>query len=350
MQNSDPLDSAELSQASARRIASRLDQEILGEQRVLTASELAESAGVDERFVRDYWQSLGLPIAGENRVAFTNADADAVREIAEAAREQGWDEATVRTLVRSVGHTMDRIALWQLEALVDNVARMEGLTDVAARFKVMHNLPDLLPVLESQLTHAWRRQLAVWAGRYVIEFAGQDSSTNLDSELPLPRAVGFIDIVQFTQRTTQLGSHDLAVFVQNFEAKARDLVTDHGGRVVKTIGDAVMFIADEARQGAEIALALAERWREPHLEVDGKPVAVRISLVWGRVLSRFGDVFGPSVNLAARLVALAEPGDVLIDPETRDVLAGNPDYLLTAGQPQSVQGVGIVTPWSLARS
>lgn len=333
----------------AQTAATRAEERILGEDRDLTTSELARRAGVDEAFARKYWRALGLPISGRERPLFTNADAAAVREIAETARERDWDDPTISTLVRSVGHTMDRLALWQLEALFDDMARGAGLSDSEARLKVIENLPQLLPMLETQLVHAWRRQLAAWAGRYVIEFAGQDSSSNPDEELPLPRAVGFIDIVQFTQRTTQLGTHELAVFVQNFEAQARDLITAHGGRVVKTIGDAVLFIADEARQGADIALALADQWREPHIAVDGKPVAVRISLVWGRVLSRFGDVFGASVNLAARLVALSEPGQVLIDPETQSALADEPDFVIKPCTPQALAGVGTVTPWELAR-
>jgi len=68
------------------------------------------------------------------------------------------------------------------------------------------------------------------------------------------------------------------------------------------------------------------------------------------VLSRFGDVFGPSVNLAARLTAEADPGTVLLDPATAALLAGDADFALTEKPPREVQGLGQIAPVRLQRA
>ncbi len=328
-----------------------LDQALLGQPRLLTAAALAERAEVSQEFLYDYWRALGLPIAEDHKPAFTQADADAVAEIAEVAARQGYSDETVTTLVRSVGHTTDRLALWQVESLVEHAISTRGLTDAEARREVLDQLPTLLPLLESQLLHAWRRQMAALAGRYAVEFASLDEPSGPVGELPLPRAVGFADIVAFTRRTADLGPKDLASFVQDFESKARDLITAQGGRVVKTIGDAVLFIADDVATGAQVALGLAEQGAAGGPVPVGHAVPpVRVSLVWGRVLSRFGDVFGPTVNLASRLCEDSAPGQVLVDRATALALAADERFVFTQRRPRELQGFGQVAPMELTRA
>jgi adenylate cyclase len=80
-----------------------------------------------------------------------------------------------------------------------------------------------------------------------------------------------------------------------------------GGRVVKLIGDAVLFTAPDAESACRIALEMAEACeRHPLLPM------VHIGLAEGDVMRRGGDVYGPVVNLAARLVEHATPGQVLM--------------------------------------
>ncbi|KGM08309.1 guanylate cyclase, partial [Cellulomonas bogoriensis 69B4 = DSM 16987] len=160
-------------------------------------------------------------------------------------------------------------------------------------------------------------------------------------ELPLARAVGFADIEAFTRRTAELGSHELADFVQRFETRARDVVTGAGGRVVKTIGDAVLFVGDDVRTGVAVALGLAQTFHD-----TASPV--RVGVVWGRVLSRFGDVFGPPVNLAARLTAEASPGEVLLDEATAAHLRPDPTVVLEQLAVREVAGLGAVRPVRVA--
>jgi adenylate cyclase len=335
--------------AQAASVEADLDAALLGGPRTLTVEGLAERAGLTEKQVRSYWQALGLPITERQEQMFTEDDAAALEEIYTVAEEEKFDARALTTLIRSMGHTTERLVLWQVEALVEHMTQRFDLDDTSARLLVLDRLPDLAPVLETQLLHAWRRQLAAVAARFTVEFSDARAGDRPDARaLPLPRAVGFADIVSFTKRTAGLGSSELAEFVQLFETRARDIITAAGGRVVKTIGDAVLYIADDVATGAEVALGLAQEVERAGEGIDVPPV--RVSLVWGRVLSRFGDVFGPSVNLASRLTEIAEPATVLMDRETAALLSGDARFALTAEPEREVQGLGVVEPVRLQRA
>ena len=351
-----PIEAAERS--AVESTVEEIDAALLDGPRVYSAQELADRAGIGLEFVRGFWSTLGLPHADADDRIYTESDAEAVDRAAGLVREHGLDLRTVITLTRSLGHTSDRLALWQVEALVEDMATRYELDDPTARLLVLDRLTELAPVLEAQMLHSYRRQLAAIAGRYAAEFAEVGDPGPDRTALPLPRAVGFADMVSFTRRTAGLGSTDLSEFVQRFEAAARDVVTAAGGRVVKTIGDAVLFVADDARTGARVALGLAEALGR---EVDSEPLRlagladgargvtpVRVGLVWGRVLSRFGDVFGPTVNLAARLTDIAEPSTVLTDPVTAAALAADDGVVLENLDPVELHGLGTVQPVRLS--
>lgn len=354
---------AEAGRAAAEPVAgdstvARLDEVLLGGPRTLTAGDLALRAGVDEESVRTFWRTFGLAAAEPDERAYTERDAEAVRALVDLVRREGLQLSTVRTLVRGLGHTTDRLALWQVEALVEDAATRYRLDDASARLLVLDRLAAIAPVLEQELVLAFRRQLATIGGRFGAELGQARQVGTGPSDLPLARAVGFADMVQFTRRTAGLGSTDLSAFVQRFEAAARDVVAAAGGRVVKTIGDAVLFVADDVVTGAEVALGLASRFGDggggtvpEDLAQGARGVTpVRVGMVWGRVLSRFGDVFGASVNLAARLTDITDPSSVWVDTTTARLLADDPRYVLTALPPRDVEGLGTVEPVALARA
>ena len=122
-------------------------------------------------------------------------------------------------------------------------------------------------------------------------------------------AVGFADLVGFTSLTRELDDSRLGALVEGFESMASDVVASVGARLVKTIGDEVLFVADDAATAAEVALNCRAAAR-----ARGAP-DLRVGLASGTVLSRLGDVYGEPVNIAARLTSIARPGSVLVDRE-----------------------------------
>ncbi len=192
--------------------------------------------------------------------------------------------------------------------------------------------------MEQLLVYAWRRRLAAAVGRLGAGTAGAEASS---SEL----TVGFADLVSYTRLAQRLEPRELSVLVRRFEGLAADVVAAGGGRLVKTIGDEVLFTTDDPVAGAQFALSLSER-----LAVDPVVPDVRVGLAHGPVLRSLGDVYGPTVNLASRLTALAQPGTVVTDPATAAMLGADQELVLLPQRRRTVRGVGPLQPLLVARS
>ncbi|MDQ2707983.1 MAG: adenylate/guanylate cyclase domain-containing protein [Actinomycetota bacterium] len=115
-------------------------------------------------------------------------------------------------------------------------------------------------------------------------------------------------MVGFTRTTRRLIPVELTRLIDRFQSVATEVVGGQHGRVVKTVGDEVLFVTEQPVHGAEIALQLIERLAE----IDTLP-ELRVGLAVGQVVSRFGDVYGEVVNIAARLTTHAKPGRILVD-------------------------------------
>ena len=134
--------------------------------------------------------------------------------------------------------------------------------------------------------------------------------------------------------------------IELFEHTCRDVISANGARVVKTIGDAFLFIADDLVTGADTATEIVERLRGQR-----GMLPVRASMVWGGVVSRFGDVFGPTVNLASRLVDISASGSVVTDKRTAEILRQlklGRYTLVPAGSPD-LKGLGKIEAVELRR-
>ena len=158
------------------------------------------------------------------------------------------------------------------------------------------------------ILHVYRLQLrsAVW--RRLTSPDPRVAGTNT-------AAVGFVDLVGYTALTQLLDDDEQLELLQRFADLTHDAVTGAGGRIVKTIGDEIMFVSDTATTAAEIALDLTER-----TEGDKVLPQTRAGIAFGPLLSHEGDYYGPFVNLASRLTELAKPGSVLASAELASAL------------------------------
>lgn len=296
-----------------RGAVSALDRTLLRGPRRYTWAQL-EERGIAPEAIETFWRAMGFTRPSRHAAAFTQDDADAMARYVHLL-EAGIAPRVAENMMRGLSHHTNRLALWQTEALIEDARDREGLTDVDARARMLETLPRVLELLEKQAQYAWRRQLAFVTSRAGAEILEIEASANADEDLPLMRAVGFADLVSFTELSRDLDGRALVELVQHFEALTRDVVSQGGGRVVKTVGDQIMFVADTPEDGAQIALSLVES-----IAFEENLPPVRVGFVWGSMFSRYGDVYGPSVNLAARLQTIARPGKVIVDESTADVV------------------------------
>ena len=119
----------------------------------------------------------------------------------------------------------------------------------------------------------------------------------------------------------------------DFETLAGEVITAHDARLVKMIGDEVMYVVNDPAAAAEIALELRDA-------VAGHPVlaGLRGGLVFGEVVAQDGDYYGREVNLAARIVAAAEPGEVLTTAAMADALAAHDAIAVGARGERALRG------------
>ena len=289
-------------------VARALADFLLGEAPSLTRVEVAERAGVPLELAVTLWHQLGFPHHADDDVAFAERDVEALRLSAELVRIGILSPESQAALVRTWGRSYARLAEWQTTLLAGlasgdgNVtAGPDDLTALAG---------DVLPRVEALQSYVWRRHLAS-AAEHLLE----DASTLTTTESRL--SVCFVDIVGYTTQSRSLDGPALVQWVDGFEQDTTAIVVDHGGQVIKTIGDEVLFTVADPAAAVEVALALTARGTD---EDDPFP-AVRAGIAHGSVVRRLGDVFGSTVNAASRLTSAARPGSVLVDAGVHEALA-----------------------------
>jgi adenylate cyclase len=314
------------------QVVDLLEEHLLGSHPTLTGLQIAEEIGIDMELARQRWRSLGFTAVGDDVVAFTEADLEAMR-LTQRLHELGMiTEEDEAALIRTLGRSFARLAEWQLSMLgraVDPSSLDSG--ELAAV------VGEITPVIEQVQKYVWRRHVLSAASRLLL-------APPPDEEGSIEAGIGFADIVGYTRQTRSLKQEELARLVDVFEARALAIVTAHDGRIIKTIGDEILFAADRAEDAAHIALELVEE----HLRDEDFP-QLRAGVAWGPVLSRLGDVFGPTVNIAARLTSVARPGRVLTDKEMAEALHDNPSFKLRRMRRQAVKGYRRLEPWKLRR-
>jgi adenylate cyclase len=313
--------------AESEPLVAALEERILGGPRRYTRGEVLTRTGVAEDEGLRLWRSLGFPEVPDDLVFFTDRDVDA------AALLAGEEAATLptdvrETVIRAIAQSMSRLADWQVGMLARMVA--DRADDPETALGAAH---DLLPLLEQAQTYIWRRHVAAAVSRFVVGPLDDPTDTRA-------LAVGFADMVGFTRTTRRRSPAELSEMIAQFEAVTTDVIGGGGGRIVKTVGDEVLFVADTVAAAAEIAVALHER-------VDAEPVlpALRIGLAAGDVLQRFGDVYGETVNIAARLTTHARPDTTLVDREVREALRGDARYSVHKLRPLQVKGYRHLQPY-----
>lgn len=302
---------------------------LLGGPRTLRRREVARAVGISLLSARKLWRALGFPGVSDEDLAFTVADREALSRVVGLVRADLLDEETAIACARALGQNTDRLVSWQIEALMEHLAERSPSGVAEDPLTVIE---QLTPELEHLLIYSFRRQLAAAVGRL-------DES----AEAEIDMTVGFADLVSYTRLSRRLPRRELSRLVQRFEGLSSDVVTTGGGRVVKTVGDEVLFIAPEPVAGALIALSISQR-----LAVDDLVPDVRVGIVHGPVLRSLGDVYGTTVNLASRLTALAQPGTVVTEPQTAKALQDQPDMVLVAQRSRLVRGFGQVQPLLVA--
>ncbi len=264
-----------------------------GEDERITIEELAERAGLDVELCRRARMLLGLPDPGDEPVCRAQ-EVEAFQGFAEGMALYGPDP--VLQFVRVLGGALATVAEGSLSVfartLTDDGAPLEGDAYTIATFDALETfriVPMALQIIAK------------------LQFDQAIERLTGDPGQPIWYTIGFVDLAGSAKSTERLGTDVMSDALTRFEEWAVELTAAHRGRVVKYIGDEVMFIAPDMVGAAAVARGLLER-------VADDPVlgTARAGVAHGPMLSRDGDWYGATVNLAARLVEKAKNGTVLL--------------------------------------
>jgi adenylate cyclase len=295
------------------------------------AAEVCRLTTLTEDELRHIWRSLGFPELQPGDEIFTDVDVVNMSALARLLHSGAVTPEVAYGMTRVVGSSMARVA----SAMIDTVSARaeqvlrEGDHDATIDLdQIASETQGFLPMFPEVLVQVWRRHLQAAARRRVLR-------GDLDSAEVV---VGFADMVGFTALAQQVTDQELALVVDQFEHLAYDVVVAGGGRVLKMIGDEVMFVVDDPFAAVEVALGLADASRDAAELSD-----VRVGLAYGSILEREGDAYGPTVNLASRATAIAYPGTVVVSPELRTALEDSPDYAFKGMRPRYLKHIGRVS-------
>ena len=133
-------------------------------------------------------------------------------------------------------------------------------------------------------------------------------------------AVLFADVSGSTKLYESLGDNEALATIGRCVAVMSSVCVEHGGRVVKTIGDEVMAVFASADKAAQAAAEMQTRVSE-QAPVGGSRLAIRVGFHLGPAIETSGDVFGDSVNVASRMAALAKREQIILSSHTAAALA-----------------------------
>ena len=331
---------SELSRRDAADFVDAIDTRLMGHPRTMRRSEISHESGMPQDETSALWRSLGFVRARDDEIFFGAADLSALRTFNELMKDGPLDRETALGVARAVGRSTDRMAMWTLQVIADMVSEDRGDlgsvdSDVAQRTATL--AAELAEEMSPLVDYVWRRNLSVAISRMIAD-------SEPESHIGIVRTVGFADLVNFTSLVRRLNERELAQLVLRFESLASDIVGLHGGAVVKTIGDEVLFTHTSVEGAVNIAFDLRAA-----SEADNLMPTMRVGMARGRVLARLGDIYGTTVNRASRLTGYAKPGRILVDQELMDSLPDGADVQVRRRKQLDLSGIGPVDAFMIER-
>jgi class 3 adenylate cyclase len=278
--------------------------------------DLADFAGsgAEAELIRRIWFAFGLPDSESPVVRVTPDAAAALRLVLTLAALSGEEAAL--GVARVMGSTMARLA-----ETISGVFRVGEEIPQRTTGTSRAEMAESYVEIAGGLLPSFLEATAAVFRRHLINISYQTWSTDSEqAAVIMERTVCFVDLVGSTELLRAVSIREMTSILRRFEEQVWDVVSASGGQVVKLIGDEAMIVYAEPFQACRSGLGL----------IDASEHPVRIGMAHGTVVSLFGDYYGETVNLAARLVNQAEPSTLLVSQALRH-RAGNEVAFETVG-------------------
>jgi adenylate cyclase len=310
------------------RLALLPAERALGAEGEITPRQLAEEAGLDLAMLEAVRRASGLALPPADVAALgplDRAGAGIIARFLEAGLPiEGLIEAA-RVFGEATAH-----AAAAAGTLANTSIPREGDTELGYALRLAAATRELTPPAAELLGVLYRLHTRENLRQQIIG-AGELASGRRSDVLEV--SVGFCDLVGFTKLGEGVPAADLGAIATRLAALAAD-VAEPPVRLVKTLGDAVMFVAPEPAPLLDAAFGLMEVAAG---EGESFP-EVHAGAAHGMAVRRWGDYYGGPVNLAARLAERARPGALLTDGAVRE-LAGDTAFAWSPARAKRLKGM-----------
>jgi adenylate cyclase len=248
----------------------------------------------------------GLPEPKPDDKVFSEEDIEAARST-KLFLDAGFSEERIIEITRVLGEGMGRLATTIIAAFAQTFLRKgDNEEDVALRFAELAE--QLTPATAPILVAAFNAHLRDAVSRAMLGRAELESGDAVGSQ---ELTICFADLVGFTHLGSQVEVLELGTVAGRLAELAASVI-EAPVRLIKTIGDAAMFVSPDPVPLVGVALDLVAAFEREELP------SLRAGIASGPALVRAGDYYGNSVNLASRVTGVARPGSVLCTQEVRD--------------------------------
>jgi adenylate cyclase len=280
-------------------------------ERVFTIDDAAEETGMEPELIERIWLSMGF--SKRELDALTEEDMQALRWVS-SVLAAGFPLVAFLQLTRVYGQSLAQIADAETRLFhiyVHEPLMREGVPSLEMAEEMADLGRDLLPLASPIMDFIHQRYLAYFSEQDVVGHMEADVDRgSTDGRVKV--AIAFADLAGYTRYVEEEGEEEALSYVERFIDAVGDTLPE-GARVLKTIGDEVMVVAQDTASLVDWAVGFSR------LYADERP-APRIGVNAGPVLYRDGDYFGREVNLASRVVARARGGEVLVTGQVLDEL------------------------------
>jgi adenylate cyclase len=307
-----PLDELKQAVAEGRLPLLPVERALESDGPRYTAQEISERSGLERKFQDRIWQALGMALAPEDEKVYDDADLEAARNV-KRFREAGLPDNGILEIAQVMGQSMAGVAGAITRVFGDAFLQPDD-TEYELGHRYAGAAQGMTPLVAPTLEHV--HQVHQRAAIRQAMLGSEELATGRLSGDPM--AVGFADLVGFTRLGEAVPADELGAVARRLSDLAMDVASSEVP-LVKTIGDAAMFVSRDPNALVDAALRLVSAAEQ---EEEGFP-AVHAGLAYGEALNRGGDWYGRPVNLASRITDFARPGSVVAAKDLREAVDGD---------------------------
>lgn len=294
--------------------------------------DTARELGLDDAVIGELAEILDWDDVGSG----TESDVAALGVVADALR-LGMPRDAVMQTIRVFADATDRLADALVRTFHDYVHerfRAQGLEGRELLEATQAVGKPALDLVEPALLHFHRRAYQRANREDLLRHLAEDTTPPAATPGLEQAAVLFVDLASFTPLTATMGDHAAADVLRRFSTTVRSSASQHGGRIVKQIGDAFMLCFAHPGDAIEFGLAM-----DRFVDTESQFPALHIGAHHGPVLYRDGDYIGATVNLAARVAAAGAAQQFLITEDLRDAVTNLTGVNFAVLPPRRLKGL-----------